>query len=264
MITFATMVNDAYVEGFICLYKSIVLNGEIGHPGFVVLCNEVSDLKKDLMSALPNVTVIDTFDDDSAVPEGLSDWQKACMKKLQVFKLTEYEKVIFVDADMLCLGSLASLVRTPAFAMVPNVGESLYPDINGRLTFNTGLMVIEPDNNMYEGMVNLASSMKGGTFSDQEIINRYMHFNDLVPRSLHIKYNAIISNKVGNSKLYSNLERSGIALLHFTAYKPWFGKEILKGRSIFASMYMRAHHMRKKLRYKNEHAVWTSIMNTDI
>ena len=96
---------------------------------------------------------------------GRPDLSKA-LSKLHVFRLTEYEKVIFFDADTLALRPLSSLFSlTQHFAAAPDSG---WPD-----SFNSGLMVLEPSEADFEGlnvMMHDRGSWDGG---DQGLLNDY-------------------------------------------------------------------------------------------
>ncbi|KAK7695164.1 hypothetical protein QCA50_002354 [Cerrena zonata] len=59
------------------------------------------------------------------------------LTKLHVFRLTQYSKIIFLDADVLPIRPLSHLFTLPhEFAAVPDVG---WPDI-----FNSGVLVLSP------------------------------------------------------------------------------------------------------------------------
>ncbi len=88
------------------------------------------------------------------------------LTKLHVFRLIEYQKVIFLDADVLPLQPLAHLFQIPhEFAAVPDVG---WPDI-----FNSGLMLLQPGNDKFKEVVSLAQSKGSWDGGDQGILNEW-------------------------------------------------------------------------------------------
>ena len=52
-------------------------------------------------------------------------WLRACFTKLYTFKLTQYEKCLFMDSDMLCLGDFSKIFELPAPAgcLISNLKE---------------------------------------------------------------------------------------------------------------------------------------------
>ncbi|KAH9944239.1 uncharacterized protein BXZ73DRAFT_87178 [Epithele typhae] len=73
------------------------------------------------------------------------------LTKLHIFRLTQYSKVIFLDADVLPIRPMSHLFTLPHdFAAVPDVG---WPDI-----FNSGVMVFNPGGDKFdqilEGVLN--------------------------------------------------------------------------------------------------------------
>lgn len=88
------------------------------------------------------------------------------LTKIHVFRLTQYSKVIFLDADVLPVRPLSHLFTLPhEFSAVPDVG---WPDI-----FNSGMMVLTPGEDKFQQireLVKIRGSWDGG---DQGILNEW-------------------------------------------------------------------------------------------
>lgn len=88
------------------------------------------------------------------------------LTKLHLFRLTQYKKLIFLDADVLPIRSLSHLFHIPhPFSAVPDVG---WPDI-----FNSGVLVVSPGEDKFEevrGLLGQKGSWDGG---DQGILNEW-------------------------------------------------------------------------------------------
>lgn len=69
--------------------------------------------------------------------------------KLRLWQLTEYEKVVFLDADTLALADLDPLFDYPEFAAAPNVYESLADFTR----LNSGVFVARPSLATFEAML---------------------------------------------------------------------------------------------------------------
>jgi len=85
--------------------------------------------------------------------------------KLHVWKLTEYKKVVFLDSDTMPLCNIDDLFLYNELSACPDAG---WPDC-----FNTGLFVLTPDVETYDGLVKMAADE--GTFDggDQGLLNSY-------------------------------------------------------------------------------------------
>jgi alpha-N-acetylglucosamine transferase len=69
--------------------------------------------------------------------------------KLELWKLTDYEKIVFLDADSLVVKPIDTLFDFPEFSGAPNVYETL-ADFH---RLNSGVFVAEPDVATYEALV---------------------------------------------------------------------------------------------------------------
>ena len=76
------------------------------------------------------------FDAVKRVPPVSNPYNVKGFTKLHAWQLTEYERVVYIDADTLVLGGLDHLFERPEVSAVPDVYMS------GK--FNSGLLVIKP------------------------------------------------------------------------------------------------------------------------
>ena len=88
------------------------------------------------------------------------------MTKLHVFRLTQYSKIIFLDADVLPIRPLSHLFTIPhEFSAVPDVG---WPDI-----FNSGVMLLTPDETSFSDIMDLVETKGSWDGGDQGILNEW-------------------------------------------------------------------------------------------
>src|ERR1700733_15331940 len=88
------------------------------------------------------------------------------LTKLHVFRLTQYSKIIFLDADVLPVRQLSHLFTLPyEFSAVPDVG---WPDI-----FNSGMMVLTPGEDKFQDIRELVKSRGSWDGGDQGILNEW-------------------------------------------------------------------------------------------
>lgn len=94
----------------------------------------------------------------------------AAMTKINLWNQTQFRKIVYVDADMVALRAPDELFDIDAvFAAAPDVG---WPDC-----FNSGLMVVKPDQKTYEELISLAS--QGQSFDGE-----YSRVQDFMPECL--------------------------------------------------------------------------------
>ena len=92
------------------------------------------------------------------------------LTKLHVFRLTQFSKIIFLDADILPIRPLSHLFTLPHdFSAVPDVG---WPDI-----FNSGLMVLAPGEDKFNELMSLSKTKGSWDGGDQGLLNEWMGSN---------------------------------------------------------------------------------------
>ncbi|GAB2876061.1 glycosyltransferase [Microbulbifer echini] len=131
--------------------------------------------------------------------------------KLALWRLAEYDKVVFLDADILVLRNIDHLMEYPQFCAAPNVYEGL----DGFARMNSGLFTAVPSETTYRKMLALLD--RPGVFwrrTDQTFLQEFF------PRwhGLPYIYNAL-------QYLYLNLPQmwlwSSIHVIHYQYEKPW-------------------------------------------
>ena len=161
----------------------------------------------------------------------ISYW-KDTFFKLQVFKLLEFEKIVFLDSDMMVLKNVDDLFEYPHLSAAA-AGIELHPTWT---LINSGIMVIEPNLKDYKGLMNCIDSVyderskKGLGVGDQDVINRY--FCDWINRKeCHLSgvYNVMLGYAGLMLRSGSINTEDDIRIYHFTGKeKPWRGvRELL-------------------------------------
>jgi alpha-N-acetylglucosamine transferase len=90
----------------------------------------------------------------------------ASLTKLHLFRLTQFNKVIYFDADTLILRPLSRLFDLPEhFSAAPDIG---WPDC-----FNSGLMVATPSDTTFEQLVMAVSERGSWDGGDQGLLNDF-------------------------------------------------------------------------------------------
>lgn len=132
--------------------------------------------------------------------------------KIQLWRQTQFRKIVYIDADVVALRAPEELFDTPdAFAAAPDVG---WPDI-----FNTGVMVLTPNEGDFRALSNLAAAGDSFDGADQGLLNQY--FEHKPWKRLSFTYNCTPSANYQYEPAYRYFKR-GISMVHFIgSTKPW-------------------------------------------
>ncbi|KAJ5960279.1 uncharacterized protein N7479_007429 [Penicillium vulpinum] len=134
----------------------------------------------------------------------------ATFTKIELWRLTQYQRVVYIDCDVIALRAPDELLSLEAdFAAAPDVG---WPDC-----FNSGMMVLRPNLQDYYALKALAQRGISFDGADQGLLN--MHFRDW--HRLSFTYNCTPSANYQYIPAYKHFQ-STISLIHFIgAQKPW-------------------------------------------
>lgn len=143
--------------------------------------------------------------------------------KINLWRLTQFRKVVYIDADIVALRAPDELFDLQApFAAVPDVG---WPD-----AFNSGLMALTPHMGDYWALQTLATSGDSFDGADQGLLNQYYEHKDW--HRLSFTYNCTPNANYQYEPAY-RYYKSGISLVHFIGKnKPWLDGRTTKGTAV--------------------------------
>ena len=132
---YATILHsaDVYVCGAISAAKSIRMAGST--RDLVILVDETISgyHRSGLQAAGWIVKTIQRIRNPKAEKDAYNEWNYS---KFRLWQLTDYDKIIFIDADLLILRNIDILFSMPEISATGNDAT----------LFNSGVMVIEPSN----------------------------------------------------------------------------------------------------------------------
>ncbi|KAH9997698.1 hypothetical protein BJV74DRAFT_883311 [Russula compacta] len=133
------------------------------------------------------------------------------LTKLHIFRLSQFSKIIFLDADVLPIRPLSHLFTLPHdFSAVPDVG---WPDI-----FNSGFMVLSPGEDKFTELMELSKTKGSWDGADQGLLNEWRGSNW---NRLSFTYNTTPTAVYTYAPAYERFG-SQISAIHFIgANKPW-------------------------------------------
>lgn len=147
--------------------------------------------------------------------DDIRPWHRHNLNKLHLWSWTEYEKILFIDADVVCKGSLAELWDMPGdFAAAPDVWWNILVDNR----FNSGVIVFRPSMETFHDMIPKVSdpNYHSPNDADQAFLNAYYKFRYF---GLPYKYNFNLVMYQFHRNVWDMLWDEAV-LVHFTMRKP--------------------------------------------
>ncbi|CAI5486826.1 unnamed protein product [Closterium sp. Naga37s-1] len=134
--------------------------------------------------------------------------------KLWMWTLTEYHRLVYVDADLLVLSSLDELFCRDELTAAP---DTIPPD-----RFNSGLMVVAPSDDTFRDMLSKVATTKSPNVGDQGFLNNY--FSDWYSQgpSHHLPYAFNPLVRLSGWEGWDKFVQPQLRVLHFSgSTKPW-------------------------------------------
>ncbi|XP_032879244.1 glycogenin-2 isoform X2 [Amblyraja radiata] len=215
IVTLAT--NDAYCKGALVLCQSLKRHNTTRQVVVLFTPQISSRMRYALRSLFDEAIEVNVLDSrDSAHLALLSRPELGpTFTKIHCWRLVQYSKCVFMDADMLVCQNIDDLFEREELSAAPDAG---WPDC-----FNSGLFVYKPSIETYNRLLQFA--VENGSFdgADQGLLNSF--FSGWSTQDIH-KHLPFIYNLAGIA-LYSYLpafKRFGasVKVVHFLGpTKPW-------------------------------------------
>jgi alpha-N-acetylglucosamine transferase len=232
--------SDDYLRGLLVLHRSLI-DTNTQYP-FLTLITE--DISVDTVSVLDKhhipYKIIKTKINNPTDVDQSHRWFPT-YSKLNIFDQTQYDKVVYLDADMLILRNIDELFKFPHMSAV--IAGGMLPGKSTRKHLNSGMFVLEPSHELFEDMMSKIGKIEklesGGSIdkprrgSDQDFLNAYyLDWPNQKELQLDHKYNIIhyLLDEYNESFGYS-IENGPkpISILHYASYlKPWDINEKIK------------------------------------
>ncbi len=135
--------------------------------------------------------------------------------KLQAWSMTEYRKVVFLDADTLVLRPLDRLFDYPSFSAAPN----LYATLQDFHRINSGVLVLEPSERVFARMLQALDAP--GAFwarTDQTFLEQFFKGEGAGPLGLPYFFNTLQYLWFNQPQLW---HWPTIHVVHYQFEKPW-------------------------------------------
>lgn len=229
------LTNERYIPGVMALARALNAVGSKYELAVMIPADKEAGLGSAIRAygilnipgvfllPMENIALEDNSHMDRIVEAKYSYWRDTFFK-LQALGCTAFEKVILLDSDMLIQRNIDHLFEAPAFTAT-TCGRCVRPEWNN---FNSGLLVIEPDMELYGKAMSLivpAIEMKaarGMQAGDQDVFQMtFPEWNQHPELYIPECYN------VGWGWIYDLCKKEGYSpedlyIVHFTGKKkPW-------------------------------------------
>lgn len=244
----ATITDDQFIFGTCVLLHSFLKHNKWFDGDIVIFHDILSDDSVGMLTPFKNIKLI-----------GISEELKNCLidltKKypqykntfkrfysMEIFRLSDYEKVLFLDSDMLVLKDVSEIFLFNSDFLACSDACEYFGEFRDRTSFlkikvndpdkekhflksfNSGLLLIPGkylNREVYNDLINLIIDTKWEhlkmSHTDQYIYNHYFE-NDI--SYLPSEYNVLVP-KVEKILKSSGITMVDIKILHFVGNKPW-------------------------------------------
>ncbi|XP_044257588.1 proline-rich extensin-like protein EPR1 isoform X2 [Tribolium madens] len=214
-VTLAT--NDSYSLGALVLAHSLKQVGTKHRLAVLVTPGVTNSMRAKLATVFDLVQEVNILDskDESNLRLLKRPELGVTFTKLHCWRLTQFDKCVFLDADTLVLQNCDELFEREELSAAPDVG---WPDC-----FNSGVFVYRPSNETYDKLVQFAVEKGSFDGGDQGLLNLY--FSDWATKDIS-KHLPFIYN-LCSTACYSYLPAfkqfgADAKIIHFIgSSKPW-------------------------------------------
>ncbi|XP_062159009.1 putative UDP-glucuronate:xylan alpha-glucuronosyltransferase 3 [Alnus glutinosa] len=210
---YATILHSAhvYVCGAIAAAQSIRMAGST--RDLVILIDEtISEYHREGLAAAGwKIHIIQRIRNPKAERDAYNEWNYS---KFRLWQLTDYDKIIFIDADLLILRNIDFLFEMPEITATGN---------NATL-FNSGVMVIEPSNCTFRLLMDHINEIVSYNGGDQGYLNEIFTWWHRIPKHMnflkHFWEGDEEEKKVMKTRLFG-ANPPILYVLHYLGNKPW-------------------------------------------
>lgn len=202
--------SEAYVCGAITLAQSLRKTGT-KRDLVLLIDNSISIPKREALAAAGwKIRIIKRIRNPRAEKKTYNEYNYS---KFRLWQLTDYDKIIFIDADIIVLRNLDLLFHFPQMSATGN-------DI---WIFNSGIMVIEPSNCTFRILMSKRKEIVSYNGGDQGFLNEVYVWWHRLPRRVNF-----LKNFWANTTLEASVKNHlfgadppKLYAIHYLGLKPW-------------------------------------------
>ncbi|XAR62441.1 Glucuronosyltransferase [Bertholletia excelsa] len=210
---YATILHSAhvYVCGAIAAAQSIRMAGST--RDLVILVDEtISEYHRGGLEAAGwKIHTIQRIRNPKAERDAYNEWNYS---KFRLWQLTDYDKIIFIDADLLILRNIDFLFEMPEISATGN---------NATL-FNSGVMVVEPSNCTFQLLMDHINEIESYNGGDQGYLNEIFTWWHRIPKHMNFLKHFWEGDEEEKKQMKVRLFGADppiLYVLHYLGLKPW-------------------------------------------
>ena len=221
--------GDGYLPGAKALANSLHATGT-AEPLVAMVTPDVTPAGRTRLAGDGwTVVEVQPIDNPMAAEHRLFDRFGGVFTKLNAWNLTDYDKLVYVDADTLVLRNVDELFERRDFAAAP---DFFRPD-----HFNSGVMVLEPSRERYTAMLEALPATRSYDGGDQGFLNVFLGdwWAKPVENRLPFFYNVhnfIYQFMTHHPRLKDEFARE-VRVVHYTVQKPWRAPLVTGGSELW-------------------------------
>ncbi|MED6114264.1 UDP-glucuronate:xylan alpha-glucuronosyltransferase 2 [Stylosanthes scabra] len=203
--------SDEYVCGAIMLAQSLLRTGT-KRDLILLLDDSISMAKRRALSASGwKIRIITRIRNPKAEKGTYNEYNYS---KFRLWQLTDYDKVVFIDADIVVLRNMDVLFHFPQMSATGN-DQSI---------FNSGIMVIEPSNCTFNVLMESRYDVVSYNGGDQGFLNEIFVWWHRLPRRVNYLKNFWANTTIEASKKNHlfGAEPPKLYSIHYLGLKPWY------------------------------------------
>ncbi|CAN7096832.1 unnamed protein product [Brassica rapa subsp. narinosa] len=216
--------SEVYVCGAIALAQSIRQSGST-HDMILLHDKSITNTSRvGLSRAGWKLRQVERIRSPFSKKDSYNEWNYS---KLRVWQVTDYDKLVFIDADFIIAKNVDYLFSFPQLSAAGN----------DKFLFNSGVMVLEPSACLFKELMLNSFKIKSYNGGDQGFLNEYFVWWHRLSKHVNtMKYFGAESKNSQKRHLPDNLEG-----IHYLGLKPWLCYRDydcnwdLKSRRVYAS-----------------------------
>lgn len=210
--------SDSYVVGAGVLARSLRSSGTVRTIWCLAASKQLSQNSMNILQTVfDGVTEVDCIDSGDKVNLALLGRPELgpTFTKLHLWRLTQFKKVVFLDADTLVIKNIDDLFEREEFSACADSG---WPDC-----FNSGVFVACPNEETFKSLSDLAEREGSFDGGDQGLLNSYFSSWSTGPSSRRIPftYNLTVNASYSYAPAFARF-KNDLKVIHFIGnQKPW-------------------------------------------
>lgn len=202
--------SESYVCGAIALAQSLRQTGT-KRDLIILLDRSISQPKRDALAAAGwQIRLIKRIRNPRAEKDSYNEYNYS---KFRLWQLTDYDKIIFIDSDIIVLRNLDILFHFPQMTAIGN-------DV---WIFNSGIMVIEPSNCTFKILMDHRKDIISYNGGDQGFLNEVFVWWHRLPRRVNFLKNfwANTTLEASVKNVLFGADPPKVYSIHYLGLKPW-------------------------------------------